>query len=61
MGAAAAGTQVATPLEAVVALALILFPAWNAVHPMDGLTVGLGHAWILEAFFIRAEKEIPCE
>jgi hypothetical protein len=32
---------------AVVALALILFPEWNAVHPKDGLTMGLGHAWIL--------------
>ena len=45
---------------AVVALALILFPDWNAVSA-QGLTMGLGHAWILEAFFIRAEKEIPCE
>jgi hypothetical protein len=32
---------------AVVALALILFPEWNAAHPTDGLTMGLGHAWIL--------------
>jgi hypothetical protein len=33
---------------AVAALALILFPDWSAVHPTDeGITVGLGHAWIL--------------
>jgi hypothetical protein len=31
---------------AVVALALILFPDWNAVSA-QGLTMGLGHAWIL--------------
>jgi hypothetical protein len=32
---------------AVVALTLILFPEWNAVFPREGLTIGLGHAWIL--------------
>jgi hypothetical protein len=32
---------------AVVVLALALFPDWNGVHPADGLTMPLGHAWIL--------------
>jgi hypothetical protein len=34
-------------LGAIIALALILFPGWNGVHPTDGLSMSLGHAWIL--------------
>jgi hypothetical protein len=31
---------------AIIAGALTLFPDWNGVHPRDGLTMPLGHAWI---------------
>jgi len=34
-------------LGAIIVLALILFPGWNAVHPGEDLTMPLGHAWIL--------------
>ena len=34
-------------LGVIIALALILFPGWNGVHPNDDLTMPLGHAWIL--------------
>jgi hypothetical protein len=34
-------------LGAIIALALFLFPGWNAVHPGKDLTMPLGHAWIL--------------
>ncbi len=33
-------------LGAIIALALILFPEWNAVHPGEDLTIPLGHGWI---------------
>jgi hypothetical protein len=33
-------------LGAIIALALILFPEWDGVHPGDGLSMPLGHAWI---------------
>jgi hypothetical protein len=33
-------------LGVIIALALILFPGWNGVHPNNDLTMPLGHAWI---------------
>jgi hypothetical protein len=36
-------------LGAIIALALVLFPDWNGVHPGDDLTTPLGHAWFLSA------------
>jgi hypothetical protein len=31
---------------AIIALALVLFPGWTAIHPPDDLTLWIGHAWI---------------